>query len=67
MQFKTVAPGGVLTMTVPSPLSVEDLIVTLRQLAVHPEYDHFHVMAISHDDKLVKMRDGECEVMAFND
>lgn len=62
-QLGLLQTGGVLTMTQPSPLAVEDIVAALTQLAQHPDYDHHHVFAISHDERVVRMHDGECEVV----
>jgi hypothetical protein len=58
-------PGGVLTMTKPAPLSTDDLVVPLRQLAHHPDYDNHTVIAISHDHKIVELRGGKVSVTSF--
>jgi hypothetical protein len=53
------APHGVLAMTMPTPLSAEDLAVPLRQLANHPDYRNHTIIAISHDSQVVELRNGE--------
>lgn len=50
-----VRKGGMLLMTVPSPLSVEDINVVLAQLATHSNYDGQNIHAISKDHKLVTL------------
>jgi hypothetical protein len=53
------APNGVLAMTMPAPLSVDDLAVPLKQLANHPDYRNHTIIAISMDGKIVELRNGE--------
>ena len=60
--LRNVAPGGVLAMTQPAPLSVEDLAVPLRQLANHPEYRNHTIVGISMDGKIVELRNGKVSV-----
>lgn len=55
-----VNPGGVLTATLPAPLSKDDIVATLLQLAAHPNYHRSQsVLAISEDHEIVMLRGGE--------
>lgn len=62
-QFGMLGVGGTLTMTRPAPLSAAELEVPLRQLARHPLYRDFIVMAISEDARLIRMQRGEIQVL----
>lgn len=63
-QFHLLNRGGVLTMTQPAPLSATELEVPLRQLARHPNYDGFTIVAISEDNEMIEMRRGEVRLVA---
>ena len=54
---------AVLTQTVPSPLSTDELIDVLEQLSEHPAYAHQLMVAISEDEQIVTMRDGDAKVV----
>lgn len=56
-----VAEGGVLTATLPAPLTVERIIDVFQQLAVHPNYRGQLVMGISQDERFVTMRNGDAK------
>lgn len=54
---------GVLTQTIPSPLSAEEIIDVLEQLAAHPAYRHQLMVAIAEDERIVTMRDGDAKIV----
>lgn len=54
-----ISEAGVLTMTIPSPLTVEQIIDVFEQLAHHPLYRHQLCVGISEDERIVTMRDGD--------
>jgi hypothetical protein len=61
--MERITEGGVLTQTIPSPLSTAELIDVLEQLAAHPRYRHQLMVAISEDEQIVTMRDGDAKVV----
>ncbi len=64
MTLAGVSEGGVLTGSIPCPLTAETIIDVLEQLAHHPAYRHQLVMAISEDEQFVTMRDGTAKIVS---
>jgi len=64
MQLRLLKGDGLLGMKDPSPLSVAQLEVVLRQIAQHANYQRQTIVAIASDARIVKMRGGEilCEM-----
>jgi hypothetical protein len=63
MTCERVSEGGVLTQTIPSPLSAETIIDVLEQVAHHPVYRHQLMVAISEDEQIITMRDGTAKIV----
>jgi hypothetical protein len=57
-QFPRSAAGGVLTGTLPCPLTADEVETVLVQLASHPEYRAQTIIAIAEDYTVVTMKDG---------
>lgn len=57
-KFGQLAAGGVLTGTLPCPLSGDEIETVLVQLASHPEYRAQTIIAISEKMEVVTMKDG---------
>ena len=57
-KFGQLAAGGVLTGTLPCPLSADEIETVLVQLAAHPEYRGQTIIAIAEDQTVVMMKDG---------
>lgn len=57
-KFGQLAAGGVLTGTLPCPLSAAEIEIVLIQLAAHPEYRGQTIIAIAEDHTVVMMKDG---------
>lgn len=51
--------GGLLSTSQPSPLSVEDVAYTLKQLARHPDYRGQRIVCEADDSTLVTLHAGE--------
>lgn len=63
MTCARVTEGGVLTQTIPSPLSAETIIDVLEQVSHHPLYRHQLMVAISEDEQIITMRDGDAKIV----
>lgn len=59
-QLRLLQPRGLLAMPNPAPISADNIVLVLEQVADAPAYKHQTITAIAEDGRVIHMSDGNC-------